>query len=395
MTATHRNTWLDLVRGGSAIAVCAGHLRAVLLSDYESLKAPTVGLDILYFATGLGHQAVMVFFVLSGFFVGGSIIKSRDAFIPARYATDRLTRLWIVLIPAMIITIGVDQIIMAHAPEVLHGAYNSTWHLGPQGLSDYSSSFTTFIGNVFFQQSIVVPTFGTDSQLWSLANEFWYYALFPFIFVAVGRIAPYRNASVRILCGLIAVAIFLYIPLGMSVAFLIWLLGVGAYLISQRLTTRSRPLWLLGTLSLFLLSLIYSRSEQLQGVLRLPSDFTVGLGFAPLCIVLATMSRPGRALAGRTTTWVSDAVSKTSYSLYCIHLPFVIMLGVLVYGGHKLTPDAVGLAQYFGWLAATLLLGTAFWFLFERHTNRVRRLVTPLLVRQTKSKVMTEASDNT
>ena len=31
---------------------------------------------VFYLATGLGHQAVMIFFVLSGFLVGGSVITA-------------------------------------------------------------------------------------------------------------------------------------------------------------------------------------------------------------------------------------------------------------------------------------------------------------------------------
>lgn len=76
MTQDQRLAWLDFVRGLSSIAVCAGHLRAALFVDFSQLSTPSLAQQVFYFATGLGHQAVMVFFVLSGFFVGGSILKS-------------------------------------------------------------------------------------------------------------------------------------------------------------------------------------------------------------------------------------------------------------------------------------------------------------------------------
>jgi peptidoglycan/LPS O-acetylase OafA/YrhL len=38
---------------------------------------------------------------------------------------------------------------------------------------------TTFVGNLAFLQTIAVPIFGTNGPMWSLANEFWYYLIFP------------------------------------------------------------------------------------------------------------------------------------------------------------------------------------------------------------------------
>ena len=70
--------WLDVVRGLSAIAVCAGHLRSVMFVDYSNLQTPSLLQKVFYGLTGLGHQAVMVFFVLSGFFVGGSILRKKQ-----------------------------------------------------------------------------------------------------------------------------------------------------------------------------------------------------------------------------------------------------------------------------------------------------------------------------
>ena len=43
----------------------------------------------------------------------------------------------------------------------------------------------TFWGNLVFLQTILVPTYGTNALLWSLANEFWYYMLFPLLAVLI------------------------------------------------------------------------------------------------------------------------------------------------------------------------------------------------------------------
>ena len=67
---------LDLIRGLAALLVCSGHLRAFLFCGLEEIQLPSVFTKVFYFLTGLGRQAVMVFFVLSGFFVAGSVVDA-------------------------------------------------------------------------------------------------------------------------------------------------------------------------------------------------------------------------------------------------------------------------------------------------------------------------------
>lgn len=74
MTIDSRNLWLDLIRGCSALIVCLGHLRNAILVDYSVLVNPSIIIKAFYAITGFGHQAVMVFFVLSGYFVGGGSV---------------------------------------------------------------------------------------------------------------------------------------------------------------------------------------------------------------------------------------------------------------------------------------------------------------------------------
>ena len=65
---------LDFLRGLSALLVCMGHLRNVFFVNYnEVLVVDSYLINFFYFITSLGHEAVMVFFVLSGFLVGGSL----------------------------------------------------------------------------------------------------------------------------------------------------------------------------------------------------------------------------------------------------------------------------------------------------------------------------------
>lgn len=65
---------LDIVRALAAVAVVVGHTRSAFLLDAQRAE-PLAPLEkVFYFLSGLGHQSVIVFFVLSGFFVGASVL---------------------------------------------------------------------------------------------------------------------------------------------------------------------------------------------------------------------------------------------------------------------------------------------------------------------------------
>jgi peptidoglycan/LPS O-acetylase OafA/YrhL len=68
--------------------------------------------SVFYLATGLGHQAVMAFFVLSGFLVGGTVVSRAECgqWSWIDYAITRMTRLWMVLLPALLLTAFWDNL---------------------------------------------------------------------------------------------------------------------------------------------------------------------------------------------------------------------------------------------------------------------------------------------
>jgi peptidoglycan/LPS O-acetylase OafA/YrhL len=106
LRGTASSDHLDLVRGASALAVMFFHLRYLFFVDSSGIAGNSnLLIKVVLLATSLGHFAVMVFFVLSGFLVGGVVLRGRmdGEFSWGLYATNRLTRLWVVLIPVLLL----------------------------------------------------------------------------------------------------------------------------------------------------------------------------------------------------------------------------------------------------------------------------------------------------
>ena len=68
--------WLDLIRFLAAFEVVLCHYRGFFFVEYGLLPAEQQNIfsQIFYFATRLGHEAVLIFFVLSGLLVGGKAL---------------------------------------------------------------------------------------------------------------------------------------------------------------------------------------------------------------------------------------------------------------------------------------------------------------------------------
>lgn len=375
MSSQHdRNLWLDMARGFSALVVCLGHLRNALWVDFGALEHPGILIKAFYAATGFGHQSVMVFFVLSGYFVGGGILRSGDRFKWESYLSSRLTRLWVVLIPCLVLTWCIDQMINIYAPGVLLGANFEIWHSGPKP-GEYSIAWQTFLANVFFLQTITSPVFGSNGPLWSLANEFWYYVLFPLVVFSIG-IAGSGKILWRSLAVILALALAWWLPEDVLYGFMIWMMGVAVYLLQPWLRSlRSSTVGLIAMSGflLFCLSLGYSKSARLVEYIAIDPDFLVGLAFSVLCLALTYRSFP--EIRYPLIARFSRSLSEMSYSLYISHFPIVIFIASVACKSQKSIPDGLALAQFIGWGSVLIGLGFTVYWLFESRTFLIRSVV--------------------
>lgn len=369
-----RISTLDLARGLAALAVCAGHLRAAIFVDYGQLQTSSIFQKMFYAMTSLGHEAVMIFFVLSGYLVGGSVLKQKNKFEWLKYAITRLTRLWVVLIPALFLTLIIDQVIQLSHPEVFTGTYTEMWASGPDPTT-FARDLHVFIANLFFQQTVFAPIFGTNAPTWSLSNEFYYYCLFPAFMLFIGYIGKRESKAVRISIGCIAAIALTLLPIGFAEGFLVFCMGaLVSWIKSQDAKYKVRGTYpMLFGCAAFLFALYLSKSN--ISLRFLTKDILIGFGFS-LFLVSLTQAQLPFALFRRAAAFIADI----SYSLYLIHFPVVLLIAATFYGTYQVQPDALGITQFMVLLGAVLLIAVLFWWLFERHTDTVRNIVTAFVV---------------
>ena len=267
-----------------------------------------------------GHEAVTIFFVLSGFVIRHAV-QVGDPTITA-FATSRLTRVYSVAVPCLLLTFVFDLIGHRLAPQFYEGLTTT----GPAWLR-------LAIGGAMMNEAWVSVQMLSNTPYWSISYEFWYYVLFAGLFYLKGRQRVLATLAAAIIAG---PKILLLFP--------IWLMGWFAYVERK---SEKIPMWL--CIALFvqpvLMMVVHERlqlSEGGQYVLEalighdawrnglawsryVISDSILGASIAlhlmgakrlgpALWAVLAGGQRPIRFLASR------------SFTLYLLHQPALLVV---------------------------------------------------------------------
>jgi peptidoglycan/LPS O-acetylase OafA/YrhL len=217
------SVYLDLQRFLAALAVFLLH------ASFERFSG---GLPVLWRFAIFGNDAVMLFFVLSGFVIAH--VATREAAGPRGYAAARLARLWSVCVPALLLTMLVDGIGIRLAPQL----YDFSWY-------EYSHPVGRTVASLLFANELWFWSLQpfSNTPYWSVGYEFWYYVLF-------GAWLFTRGQRRWLACGLVALVmgpkIMLLLP--------VWLAGVWAYRtpLAQRLSPVAAGALCVGTLAGYL-----------------------------------------------------------------------------------------------------------------------------------------------
>jgi peptidoglycan/LPS O-acetylase OafA/YrhL len=358
---------ISALRGLAALQVAASHLRAEIYPGLRTLEDPTLAYLGLAFFTGFAHQAVVVFFLISGWLVGGSLMnRLGKPQALAHYAIDRFTRLWTVLVPTLLLTLGVGLLIGAAA----------TGPMNFDPANEYSAA--SFAGNLFGLQTVTVPDFGGNYPLWSLAHETWYYIQFPLLLLVIAGGGVLRRAAAA------AALVLLLSTLRdmISLYFIIWLLGAAFSRIRIDCGNIVRGLLLVSSSALFVYYRLRGNNDDL-----VPGSFVQDIICSiPFLFLLASLqqqadpSRPAYVRANRVAVFFSEF----SFSLYVLHIPVIELmryLGRQFLGRDRLNPNlATDFLWYFAVLGTVVVAAYVFYLLFERHTIRIRNALKSLLL---------------
>jgi peptidoglycan/LPS O-acetylase OafA/YrhL len=363
--AAEENVSLNLLRAGAAVLVVAGHSRNFLFRDW-SVVPHTVFNRAFYTLGSLQHSAVMVFFVLSGYFVGGHILARSTAgtFDWRSYAVARLTRLWVVLLPALVVTAvcgGVALLVVPHASITVGSPLYS---LGLPAHLAHALSPLRALENVAFLQDIHGHVYGNNGPLWSLAFEFWYYVAGPLLIVGV---VTRSGTGVALVAGLCIVLAFV----GPDAAkyFVVWLFGLGVAIGAPRVPplVRTGPIQCVGVVVL-LAAMVADKARP-----GFASDALLGLIAAALITSLIEDAKFPIRIRGSVTR--VSRYAHSSYSLYAIHFPIAALAAAVLIPSvvNRWAPSALHLAAYIAFVAALIVIAWAFAWATERRTDAVRR----------------------
>ncbi|WP_139112970.1 acyltransferase [Mucilaginibacter sp. PPCGB 2223] len=193
--------YLDLLRVVAAFGVLLVHANLSFFSNN------------LYFREEYGHKLVMVFFVLSGYLIAFTVDKKNKG--ATKYLVDRTSRLYSVVLPALLLTFILDTLgkhfnAAAYAGQVAPGNQLLRYLLN-----------ATFLSQIW--KLSTKPS--SNGPFWSISYEFWYYMLFAvYIYLQGAK----RYIAAALICFLIGIKILLLLP--------VWVFGCLAYRASSKYT---------------------------------------------------------------------------------------------------------------------------------------------------------------
>lgn len=354
---------LNTARWVSAAFVLLGHATLLVLhpatSAHDGLAA-----YVLTFLARSRFSAVTIFFVISGFLVGGGVLRAGERFRWRIYWANRFARIYIVLIPALLLTAGLDG--LAYLIKPVSPVYSSPWPSGVMGgeppLTHYGA--INILVSLFSLEPLSQPL-GSNTSLWSLGYEWIFYFLLPVIF-QLGRALRLGTGFGY---GVMLLGPALLLPFGKfdtAGYWLIWCAGAFARILVGS-SSRHRIASIIGGVG-FLLALV----AKVHG--HAPwSELLLGISFALL------LSNE-RVLSWRLHERLDKKLADCSYSLYVTHMPCAALVTFLYWQASRLPPSGVTFGMSFLVMWGTIIavaLGVALMFerLFERNTAALRDVI--------------------
>jgi peptidoglycan/LPS O-acetylase OafA/YrhL len=336
-TPAHRGRLaeLDSLRGLAALSVVFGHFRTFWLQDamlHASTSSRRVFLCLTY-PFCAGAEAVILFFILSGFVLSIPAIESRAQSYPV-FVVRRIFRIYFPYLVALSAAILCDALLHGHITqsEWFNQSWNENidWRLVAQHV--------LFIGKYNTNQF--------DNPVWSLVHEMRISLIFPFLCALVLKLKPAQSlafAAALSCTALIVVNLFsiqgLFNPFIYTLHFIaFFVLGIYLARKRERISAALRQLSKLKRAACFVLAaLLYIYGGIFSdGVARLLTSYNTvfitewmtALGAAGLVALSLSSRSIQRVLLWRPV----HILGEMSYSVYLLHLIVLFALIHLLYG---------------------------------------------------------------
>ena len=354
---------LDALRGALALYVLIGHARWLLwighsqwLKGNHSWPAYLVAYSSSLFR--YGHEAVMVFFVLSGYFIHRSFAEASahrtESFSVRRFLNRRARRLAPPYFLALLLTLSLDLCGRHFWPAL---------YLGKTGDVLLDSVFS----HAGFSPAAVVPAtfmlpgalgleFGTNGPLWSLGYEVIYYLLYP-----LWNYVYSRSVVLGYGTGLFAATIAFHFARGSFLGsvlahYPIWLAGAAFADLSVRNQLGRSFAWIATALGTAPLPLVFL---DLSTGFKVILEGLVGIaGFACFCLIPDSWHR-------RIPHQCLEFIGIRSYSIYILHFPILTLFAAATLSKYGARPETFSLA--IGGSIAAISISLLFFNLCERH----------------------------
>ncbi|GAA4316703.1 acyltransferase [Mucilaginibacter gynuensis] len=263
-------------------------------------------LTMAYKLDDIAHAAVIIFFVLSGYLISYTTTTNNRG--SSKYFQARFSRLYSVVVPALIVTALCELVLKAIQPEI-YASFTRGASLPRYIISGL------FMNEIWFF-SAAPPMNG---PLWSLSFEFWYYVIFGLWMYKKKGILSYIIPIIG--CLIAGPKILLMMP--------VWLMGYLAFRI-QRVNINNTVAWLLFVLMFFMAFFLITSISPLPYKLGTPpwyfsaqffTDWIIGF-----CIGFALWIMPKDTTA-KTSGWINGIriAADLTFPIYVLHNPILIL----------------------------------------------------------------------
>ncbi|WP_414618152.1 acyltransferase family protein [Dyadobacter sp. 32] len=361
---------MHLIRWIAALFVVVSHIRSFLFQDFKYLTQPSIFTKVFYLFTSLGHEAVVIFFVLSGYLIGRSVIsqKKNGRFDMKIYLINRISRIYTVLFPALLITWIFDY---SGAKLDTNGLYNNGLSISALNFSVIERlNLSHFLNSLLMLQNITLPPFGSNVPLWSLNYEFWYYILFPIILLTLTSILKKRITILIAFYIVLIIAISSFLPILILKYFIIWLVGLVPIFFQMQ---RGWLKYITGTL--FIMCLVNS-SIGFLSTTSFENDLITALAFSTFLSCFNEDAKKG--ILDRP----SEIMASFSFTLYVIHLPFIMLfltiVQLFVNVGYKMYPTSISFSLFLLCLIFSYIFSYVLATVTEYKTSIIKSILTKL-----------------